>query len=103
MLEQKISRVMNELYQPPSCLLLLMFAAKLSSLCFVFLVCSLEHLRCEGLMIKVLGPRAESAGTFQKAEPVSPIKRRTGKDGPHSDYALSTYQPSKRCENWLKV
>eukprot|EP00056_Hartaetosiga_gracilis_P008967 m.128568 g.128568 ORF g.128568 m.128568 type:complete len:915 (-) comp13033_c0_seq1:161-2905(-) len=41
--------------------------------------------KCEGIMIKALGP---PLGTTPSAS---------------EEFAQSTYQPSKRCENWLKV
>ena len=54
--------------------------------------------RCEGLMIKVLGPAAVPPSHSQAVGGDDSDPKGTGEA-----YALSTYQPSKRCENWLKV
>ncbi|EGD76243.1 hypothetical protein PTSG_11661 [Salpingoeca rosetta] len=58
--------------------------------------------KCEGLMIKVLGPEMIPAADDTTT---SHGKKTVKNQGSDSDdlYALSTYQPSKRCENWLKV
>eukprot|EP00049_Salpingoeca_infusionum_P008797 m.144969 g.144969 ORF g.144969 m.144969 type:complete len:1801 (+) comp14135_c1_seq12:190-5592(+) len=73
--------------------------------------------KCEGLMLKALGPI-----THTKRHPTPPPPQLSSSSPtttttttllhrPHTkmrspsddDFALSTYQPSKRCENWLKV
>lgn len=70
--------------------------------------------RCEGLMIKTLGPRLVAAAEPATPEPSTKTKKRKRKKASATADAakdtakdmvapLFTYQPDLRCDNWLKV